>query len=394
MSGRTTKWLLAGGLGLAALIAAGAVTVQRRNAQEEAERRSVRPPLEFARSDIVQLQERRLSVESGFTGTLQAISQATVRAKLAAELRRVLVREGESVSAGQVVAEFDSAQVRALLAERDATLESARAQLASLERTRQANAQLVKQNFISRNAFETADASYQAQLALVAVAKAQLEQTQLLIEDVLVRAPIPGIVAKRHVQPGEKVGFDAPLLSIIDLSKLEVQAQAPLSGITALRPGMPARVEIEGIAERSFSGQLERINPGAEPGTRMVHIYVTLRNEGSLLKAGMFARISLTTSAERPAAALPLSALRGEEGNTYVWVIAGERLARRSVATGIRDEHAQLVEIVSGLQPAEAVLATKFDNLSDGLAVRVLPAANGEAKTVAPAAPKPASPPG
>jgi RND family efflux transporter MFP subunit len=302
------------------------------------------------------------------------------------------VREGDTVTAGQTIAEFDTAQLRAQLAERTATLEQARAQLATTERTRHANAQLVKQNFISQNAFDTADGAYQAQLASVAASKAQLDQTQILLDDAVVRAPIPGMVGKRHVQPGEKVAFDAPLLSIVDLSQLEVQVQTPLTAVAAMRPGMQAKVEIEGIPGRSFVGRLERINPSAETGTRMIHVYVSLKNEGSLLKAGMFARVSLTTGAERAAAALPLSAVRGEGTTAYVWVISGDRLVRRSVTTGLRDERAQLMEIVSGLQPAEAVLATKFDNLEDGLAVKIL--GSGASKTAGPPAPKPAPPPG
>jgi len=109
------------------------------------------------------------------------------------------------------------------------------------------------------------------------------------------------------------------------------------------------------------------------------------------LKAGMFARVSLMTGAERAANALPLSAVRGEGQGSYVWVISGDKLARRSVTTGLRDERAQLLEVVSGLQPAEAVLATKFDNLQDGMAVKVL---GGAAKTAGPSSQKPAPPPG
>ena len=391
MSRRATWWILAGIVALAGIIGAGAMTVQRRNAQEEAQKKRPKPPLEFAQTDLARLQERRLSVETELQGTLQAVSQATVRAKLNAEVKRVLVREGDTVTAGQTIAEFDTAQLRAQLAERKATLEQASAQLATTERTRHANAQLVKQNFISQNAFDTADGAYQAQLASVAASKAQLDQTQILLDDAIVRAPIPGMVAKRHVQPGEKVAFDAPMLSIVDLSQLEVQVQTPLTAVASMRPGMPAKVEIEGIPGRSFAGRLERINPSAETGTRMIHVYVSLKNEGSLLKSGMFARVTLTTGAERTASALPLSAVRGEGAAAYVWVVAGDRLTRRSVTTGLRDERVQLLEIVSGLQPAEVVLATKFDNLQDGMAVKIL---GGASKTAGPSTAKPAPPPG
>ena len=328
-------------LGLAAIAVAAGVQLYRRHVHEEAERKATKPALEFAAVDIVRLQRRKLAVETELPGTVQAISQATVRAKVAAEVKRVLVREGHRVAAGQTLAEFDTAQLRAQLAERSAALESAKAELATSELTRKANAQLLKQKFISQNAFDTSEGAYQTKLAAVAVAKAQLE----------------------------------------------VQAQAPLTDIAKIEAGMPATVEIEGLAERSFQGKVERINPSAEPGTRSIHVYVSLRNEGSLLKSGMFARVRLTLEAEREAAALPVSAVRGEGVQTYVWLISGHRLERRPVSTGTRDERASLIEILSGVQPTEDVIATKFDNLQHGFPARVK--GEGGARTVEQGKPNP-----
>lgn len=370
---RRARWWLAivGLVAVATIGGAAALTITKRSAQAEAAKKREQPALEFAASDVVKLQPRRLAVELALPGSVQAISQATVRAKLSAEVKRVLVREGDRVAAGQTVAEFDTAQLRAQFAERSATYESAKAQLATNERTRQANAQLVKQNFISQNAFDTADSAYQAQLAAVAAARAQLEQTQLLLADAVVRAPIAGTVAKRNVQSGEKVAFDAPLLSIVDLSQLEVQAQAPVSDVARVRTGMPAQVEIEGLAGRKFVGRVERINPSTEPGTRTINIYVSLPNEDALLRAGMFARVALVTSADDEVPSLPLAAVRTENGTTYVWTVNAGKIERRLVEVGRRDERAQLVEVLGGIGANDVVLATKFDNLKDGLAAKV-----------------------
>jgi RND family efflux transporter MFP subunit len=371
MKRRTKIWLVAGVVLLA--VAGGGVLASRQpKAPEAAAKKDERPALEFAQTDVVRLEPKRLSVELAVPGSVMAVSQATVRSKLSAEVKRVLVREGERVTAGQVVAEFDTAQLRAQLAERTAALESSRAQLSTTERTRLANAQLVKQNFISQNAFDTADSAYQAQLAAVATARAQLEQTQLLMNDSVVRAPIAGIVSKRNVQPGEKLAFDAPLLSIVDLAQMEVQAQVPVSDVPQIRKGMPAQVDVEGIRGRSFAGRVDRINPSTEPGTRTVNIYVSLPNEDTLLKAGMFARVMLTTVLESEMPSLPMSAVRSDGQQSYVWVVADGKLARRNVATGRKDERAQLIEVTSGLAPTDVVLATKFDNLKDGLAAKVV----------------------
>ncbi len=371
---KKAKWWLAivGVFAVATIGGAAALAINKRSEQAAASKKKDQPPLEFAAADVVKLQPKRLAVELALPGSVQAMSQATVRAKLSAEVRRVLVREGDRVAVGQTVAEFDTAQLRAQLAERTATYESAKAQLATTERTRQANAQLVKQNFISQNAFDTADSAYQAQLAAVAAARAQLEQTQILMGDAVVRAPIAGTVAKRNVQSGEKVAFDTPLLSIVDLSQLEVQAQVPVSDVTQLKTGMPAQVEIEGIAGRKFAGRVERINPSTEPGTRSINIYVSLPNEDSLLRTGMFARVALVTSAEAEVPALPISALRVDNGTTFVWTVVDGKLVRRLVEVGRRDERAQMVEVTGGLTANDTVIATKFDNLKDGLAAKVI----------------------
>ena len=139
-------WAVVGALAVITIGGAAALTVSKRSAADAAKKRET-PVLEFAAGDVVRLQSKRLSSELVLPGSVQAISQATVRAKLSAEVKRVLVREGDRVRAGQTIAEFDTAQLRAQLAERKATHESAKAQLATTERTRQANAQLVKQNF-------------------------------------------------------------------------------------------------------------------------------------------------------------------------------------------------------------------------------------------------------
>jgi membrane fusion protein (multidrug efflux system) len=389
MSRKRLWWVLAAGV---VLVGGGAIGVALRGADrpaQQAGKKKVAPPLEFTAQELVRLTPKALSVDLALPGTVQAVSQATVRAKLSAEVRRVLVREGDRVVAGQTVAEFDTSQLLVQRAERNAALESARAQLAQAERSRAANAQLVKQNFISQNAFDTADAAYRAQAAAVEAAQAQLAQTELLLKDAVVRAPISGLIARRHVQSGEKVSFDAPLLVIVDLAQLEVVVQAPVSDIGQIARGTAAAVEVEGVAQR-FSGKVERINPSAEPGTRTISFYVPLANADALLKAGMFARVRLQLGGSAEVPALPLAAVRTENGVTFVWVIDGEKLARRTIETGRRDEQAQWVEVRSGVAGTDRVLGTRFDNLRDGMAVRVLSAvasdgrAAGSADGVAP----------
>ncbi len=376
MGKNSKRWLILAGL--CAVVGAGVLVVAQSGVlkvgAKAEQKKQEPPPLAFAATDIVRLASHRLSVELAMPGTVQAYNQATVRSKLSAEVRRLPVREGDRVAAGQVIAEFDTAQLRNQLAERQATLESARATLAQTERTRASNAQLVKQSFISKNAFDTADDAYRAQAAAVQAAEAQLAQTQLLLSDAVVRAPISGQVAKRFVQPGEKVAFDAPLLHVVDLSRLEVQAQAPVADVARIAQGAEVEVEIEGLTGRPYKGRIDRINPATEAGSRMIAVYVMLPNDDGRLRGGMFAKVRLQVGGEAPVPALPVTAVQDDRGQSYVWIIADGKLARRNVVTGARDERAQRIEISAGLNGDEQVIGTKFDNLREGMLANIVTA--------------------
>jgi membrane fusion protein, multidrug efflux system len=358
-----SKWLLGGGVAL--LVALAALAAVRANHPEQ-KAGAQEAPWAFAANDLTRLSTRRLNVELTLPGTVQAVTQTTVRAKLSAVVQRISVREGDAVAAGQVVAEFDTAPLRAQLAEREAALASARAQMLQTGRTHQVNESLARQNFISQNALDNSDSAYQAQAAQVDAAAAQLEQTRLQLDDASVRSPISGQVARRFVQPGEKVSFDTALVSIVDLSSLEVQVQTPVSDVGRVRLGAVTQVEVEGVDGPPIAGRIERINPSADPGTRTINLYVSIPNPRGSLRAGMFARVRLALQTESPGAAIAVSAIRTEGSESSVWVLKSGRLRRRVVSLGRRDDSAQMVEILGGLSPDDRVLATRFDNLREG----------------------------
>ncbi len=268
--------------------------------------------------------------------------------------------------AGQVVARIDSPDLDSRLAERIGALESAKDQLALAEKTRLTNQALLKQNFISRNAFDNSDSSYDVARGAVKSAEAQVQIARNALKDAVVTAPLSGIVARRHVQPGEKVAFDAPLVTIVDLAELELQALVPAVDVPELAAGMPVELSIDGFGDRRFRGRVERINPSTEPGTRAFLVYIGIPNSEHLLRGGMFATGRIALARAAPVPTLPLAAVRTEGGQAYVWAIDGGRLARRTVLLGRRDDEAACVELRSALPDSLPILAARFDNLKEG----------------------------
>jgi RND family efflux transporter MFP subunit len=351
--------------------------VQKRNAEAQAAR-TAPVTLEFGAADLAAIEWSTIARRLPVSGTLQPLRQAVVKAKVSGDVRQVAVREGEAVRAGQVLARIDTADLEARLAERVGALESARAQLALAEKTRATNLALLNQNFISRNAFDNSESSFTVSQGTVKSAEAQVQIARNALKDAVVASPLSGIVARRHVQQGEKVGFDAPLVTVVDLAGLELQALVPAVDVPELALGMQVELAIDGFGERRFAGRVERINPSTEPGTRAFLVYVGIPNPEGTLRGGMFATGHIALAAAAPVPTLPVAAVRSEGGLSYVWSIDDGKLVRRTVITGRRDEEAGRVEIRTELPPGAQVLATRFDNLKEGAPALVkAPAATG-----------------
>ena len=145
-------------------------------------------------------------------------------------------------------------------------------------------------------------------------AEAQVRLAQNALKDAVATAPLSGIVAKRHVQPGEKVAFDTPLVTVVDLKEIELQAMVPAVDIPELKPGMTVELAVDGFGERKFTGRIERINPSTEPGTRAILVFVGIPNPNNELRGGMFATGRIALAASAPVMSLPAVAVRSEGG--------------------------------------------------------------------------------
>ena len=322
--------------------------------------------LEFAPADLAQVEMKPLARWLPVSGALQPVNQATVKAKVSGDVRHIAVREGETVRAGQVLARIDTADLEARLVERVGALESARAQLAMAEKTSANNLTLLRQNFISQNAFDNSESSLSVAKGTVKSAEAQVQLAQNALRDAVVVSPLDGIVAKRHVQPGEKVAFDSQLVTVVDLREMELQAAVPSVDVPELAIGMPVDLKSDGFGDRRFSGRIERINPATEAGTRSILVYVGIPNADRSLRGGMFATGRIALAAAVPVATLPQAAVRVEAGQTYVWTIEAGKLTRRIVVVGRRDEEAGRIEVKTALPAGVQILAARFDNLKDG----------------------------
>lgn len=367
-SGWTRRRIVAASVGLVLVAAIGTAVALRlaKKVGEGSDKARQAVTLEFTPADLTRVEAVSLSRWLPVSGALQPVRQATVKAKVSGDVRQITVREGETVQAGQVLARIDTADLEARLLERMGALESARAQLALAEKTRASNQMLLRQNFISQNAFDNSESSHSVAQGSVKSAQAQVQLARNALRDAVALSPLAGVVAKRHVQPGEKVAFDSPLVTVVDLKDMELQAAVPAVDVPELALGKPVELVIDGFGERRFSGRVERINPATEPGTRSILVYVGIPNPDGALRGGMFATGRIALAASAPVPTLPATAVRTEGGQSYVWLLEDGKLVRRNVVTGARDAAAGRVEVRTALPAGAPVLGARFDNLKEG----------------------------
>lgn len=327
--------------------------------------------LEFVPREVVQPALARLPVQLEFSGPLVAPQTAQLRAKAGGTLVALTVVEGQRVAAGQPIGRIDMAEAASRAAERSAMLESARATLAQAERTHASNERLAAQQFISPIALETSRAGVDTARAALAAAQAALATTQVALRDASLVAPIAGIVAKRHVLPGEKVAVEQPVLTIVDLARLELAGTVGTHQVSRLAAGLAVQVQVEGLAQ-PVAGRIARIAPAAEPGTRSIGVTVELPNPKETLRAGQYAMVRATLADDTERMTLPATAVGSTSGQDHVWVIEAGQLARRAVTLGRRDERSGRVEVLSGLGADSQVLAARFDNLREGAKATVV----------------------
>ncbi len=347
-------------------------------------------PLAFVNNEITNPSPLRMAATVEFSGPLVAPQTAVLRAKAGGTLLALSVAEGSRVAAGQVLGRIDLAELTSRVAERGALVESARASLVQAERQHASNERLAAQQFISANALESSRMALDTARASVAAAQASLDSTKVGLREATLVAPIAGIVAKRHVLPGEKVSPEQEVLTLVDLKTLELAGRVGTHEVSQLAPGMAVEVRVEGVAE-TLAGRVARIAPAAEPGTRSIGVTIELPNREERLRAGQYAVAQARRVDPVERLTLPLSAVAGSSGQEHVWLIEDGTLARRAVTLGRRDDREGRVEVLQGVTPASVVLAARFDNLREG--AKALVAAERSSEQAAPVASAAASAP-
>lgn len=305
------------------------------------------------------------------TGTIRPDRETRLSANVSATIDMINVQEGQAVAAGDVLIEFDADELNDRLEDQRASLANARVQLetsqANLERTRT----LVARNVATQATLDTAQAQVSQAEAAVSTLEAQVRSAERTLEDATVRAPYAGVVASRDVSEGESVSIGTPLLTIVDLANVEVEAMIPTMVIASIRIGQPAAIAVTGIPGRVFDAEVERISPTAPSGAHSIPVYLNLDNSDGALRGGMFATGTIEVETKPGAIAFAPTAIRRDGEGTFVLKILDGQLVRQPVTVGATWNEGALVEVTDGIAVGDRVVVAPLPNLEAGVPVTI-----------------------
>jgi len=295
-----------------------------------------------------------LTVEA--VGTARANESVELRPQISQTIRRIAFEEGQSVEAGDVLVELDDAEVLAAVA-------SAKATLVDAEARYQRGRELFRSELTSASELETLEARRDA-------AKAALDAAEARLDETVVRAPFQGRVGLRRVSLGALVSPSVVITTLDDTDPVKLDFDVPETALGRLAIGLPVEAHSAAWPDTTFQGSVTSIDTRVDPVSRTVTVRAQVDNPDGLLRPGMFLAVMLLRR-DVTALLVPEQAIVPEQSRQYVFVVGdGGIVEKRLVTTGRR--RPGQVEILSGLEPGEVVVAEGTQKARPGEAVEIV----------------------
>jgi RND family efflux transporter MFP subunit len=299
------------------------------------------------------------------TFRILAYQEATLYAKVSGYLKSLTVDKGDSVKAGQLLAEIEVPELLADEAQYKSETEVARTNFERMAEARKQAPDLVVPQTVDdlRGQWE--------------VARAKLQRTQTLLEFTHITAPFSGIITARFVDPGAYIpaattgnpGQSVALVTLMDFSRLRVQVFVPEVEVPLIKNGVPVKLAVEELPKETFTGTVTRFAYALDQATKTMLTEIELPNPTGELRPGMYASVQLEVERKTDVLLLPAQAVSIEKVGSFIFLILDGKVKKTAVHTGFND--GTNVEITDALKLDQPVALPGKQTLNDGQAVTV-----------------------
>jgi RND family efflux transporter MFP subunit len=303
-------------------------------------------------------------------GTLDPKSSADVKSEITGTVREVYVTEWVPVRKGAPLARLDTTETEAGIAALKAVEAQTRVAETRARREYDRAVQLKQYGLITPQNLDDAKSAVEAAEAGTAAAVAQTRTAETRLAKANIVAPIDGVVAFRGINVGDRVenmGSGTPTFQIVDNRLLDLTVSIPSSRLAAIRIGQEIEFTTDSVPGRAFTGKVKFINPVIDAASRSARVVVEVPNPAGQLKGGAFVKGRVVVASRPDVLQVPREAVLNwdvEQQTADVFVARGDRAEKHVVKTGL--SNGRSVEIVSGLQPGDAVVMRGGYSLQHG----------------------------
>jgi membrane fusion protein, multidrug efflux system len=303
------------------------------------------------------------------TGSLAPQQQTELASEVGGRVTEISVRPGDQVSAGQTLVQIDTDNLQLQLNQQRATAEATRAQLVLAQSQLVRTTDLIGRGLSPTSGLEEAQSSVDALRAQLTALEAAVSSAELSIRRATVTAPFDGVVSARSVEPDQTIASGAPLLTIVDMSTIELQGAAPVGVSAEIAASQVVDVTVEGLRDETFTGEVVRVNPVAAEGTRTIPVYIRIDNPDGQLRGGMFAVGQIVVEEIPEAIAVPTAAIREDAEGNYVLKVENDTAVRQAIVEGQAWDRGRVTEITEGLAVDDVIIGGGLDEIMPGDAV-------------------------
>ncbi len=301
------------------------------------------------RVETLELKPKHLREYIQLQGETLAFRELLLSSELPGRIEELSVHLGDQVKEGQVIARIDFRTQRAQLRQIRAQLELAQSSHRRLK-------ELLKEEMATQQQVDQASSQ-------VTQSRAGLELARIQWSKSVIKAPLSGLVTLKRVERGEYVMPGAPLLKIMDHSKIMVMAQVPEQQIAELKKGMKVHIKI-GSLERSFEGEINVLIPSGHPESHTYEIRVELDNPEREILVGMAAELKILSQSHEEAVVIAQDQLLFSGGERVAYLFDGGRARRPVLELGPPEGDRILVR--SGLSLGERLIISSQSSLREG----------------------------
>jgi len=345
---------------------------------------------------ISEVYPSQLLAKISASGYVVAQRKADVGTKVTGQLVSISVREGSIVKAGQVMAVIENDDAKALVEQARATLGMSRQQVIEAKAglddallTFNRYRALVQSGAVSRSEFDaatlrfhTAEAAYKAAQATVNANEAAVRNAEVSLSYTEVRAPFDAVVLTKNADVGDiltpigaAASSKAAVVSIADLSSLQVEADVSEANIGMVSAGQPCDITLDALPGARFDGVVDTIVPTVDRSKATVLVKVRFGQKDPRILPEMSAKVGflsrpLQAQEQKPRVMVSSTAVVHEKGGDVIFIVQGTKAVKKTVRTG--EKFGDMTEILEGAKTGETAVAGPPDSLRDGSRVTIL----------------------